>query len=91
MTVAVAHVMKTNVFFAAPDDTVDHVRELMSAKHIHEALRLVTKSCGKGFVNKYYLLVLLFVTDPFYLWALTSAYGQILNLFDSIVKIHRTH
>ncbi|GAB4236719.1 MAG: CBS domain-containing protein [Methyloligellaceae bacterium] len=41
MTVAVAHVMQRRVYFAAPDFTVDHVRELMAAKRIH-ALPVVT-------------------------------------------------
>lgn len=35
MTISVAHLMKTNVFFASRDDTIDHVRELMAEKHIH--------------------------------------------------------
>jgi len=43
MTVAVAHIMSTKVFFAALDHTVDHVRELMASKHIH-ALPVVGKN-----------------------------------------------
>lgn len=35
MTVMVAHIMTKKVIFAAPDHTVDHVRELMGAKRIH--------------------------------------------------------
>ena len=43
MKVAVAHVMHRQVYFAGPDHTVDHVRELMASKHIH-ALPVVTKN-----------------------------------------------
>ena len=43
MNVAVAHIMSMNVVFAAPDHTVDHVRELMASKKIH-ALPVVGKS-----------------------------------------------
>ena len=43
MTVAVAHIMTTKIFFAALDHTVDHVRELMASKHIH-ALPVVGKN-----------------------------------------------
>jgi len=43
MTVAVAHIMSTKVFFAALDHTVDHVRELMASKRIH-ALPVVGKN-----------------------------------------------
>ncbi len=35
MTVAVAHIMTTKVFFAAMDHTVEHARELMASKKIH--------------------------------------------------------
>jgi CBS domain-containing protein len=35
MTVAVAHIMNTKVIYAAPDHTIDHVRELMASKKIH--------------------------------------------------------
>ena len=35
MSVMVAHVMTKKVIFAAPDHTVDHVRELMASKRIH--------------------------------------------------------
>lgn len=35
MTVAVAHIMSMKIVFAAPDHTVDHVRELMASKRIH--------------------------------------------------------
>ena len=45
MTVAVAHIMSTKVFFASPDHTVDHVRELMASKKIH-ALPVVGKDQG---------------------------------------------
>ena len=35
MAIAVAHIMSSDVVFAALDHTVDHVRELMADKKIH--------------------------------------------------------
>ena len=43
MSVTVAHVMSSKVFFADLNHSVDHVRDLMAAKHIH-AVPIVGKN-----------------------------------------------